>query len=296
MTMIRTSRWIQAAALALATLGATSCYYDPYYGGGGGGGGYYSGGGGISTTFIYTSSDRWLYDPLVYCYYDRYRGCYYDPYLYGYYPVGYCPRPLYGAYHPHGWYPGRGVLAPPSGFRDRYLSNYQNRVQQLKARNYRWANNVREKTDRAADALRNQRIRAAEKFKDAQFYQKQRNQNMRANQAERMQNMREQQQQFNDKVRGRNQFQQQPQQPQFQPGRAPQQRHQIQRQMRNPYDQPVNTAGGSRQARIAEAQQAQRQAAMEHRAGRQTPSQPQGNGGGGKTWKEKVQDQRRRGN
>ena len=160
--MIGTSFWLKAAAAALLAAVSTSCYYDPYYGGGyaGGGydGGYYGGGGGISSTFVYTSNDRWLYDPVVYCYYDRYRGAYYDPYLYGYYPVGYCPRPLYGAYHPHGWRPGHGHLPPPSGFRDRYLSNYRDRLSQLKAHNYRWAQNVREKTDSAADAMRDHTI------------------------------------------------------------------------------------------------------------------------------------------
>ena len=113
--MTKTSRWLKGAAAAAATLFVASCYYDPYGGGGYGGGGYYGGGGGLNATFVYTSSDRWLYDPSVYCYYDRYRRCYYDPYLYGYYPVGYCPRPIYGAYHPHGWR-GHGHLPPPSGF------------------------------------------------------------------------------------------------------------------------------------------------------------------------------------
>ncbi len=295
--MIRTSRWIKAAALALAALGATSCYYDPYSGGGYGGGGGYYGGGGVSTTFVYTSNDRWLYDPLVYCYYDRYRGRYYDPYLYGYYPSGYCPRPLYGAHHPHGW-SGHGVLAPPSGFRDRYLSNYQNRVDQLRARNYNWAQNVRERNDRAADALRNQRLRTAEQFRNAQYYQQQRNQNMRANQAERMDNLRDRQRQFNNNVRGRNQPQQQPQ---FQQRQQPPQRQRFQR-TRNPYDQPVNTAGAgnSRQARITQAQQSPRQRTVEQRAQRQPQpqAQPQGSGGGNaaQKWRENMQERRQRGN
>lgn len=263
--MTRTSRWLQGAAAALTTLIATSCYYDPGYAGGGYDSGYYGGGGGLNTTFVYTSNDRWLYDPAVYCYYDRQRRCYYDPYLYGYYPVGYCPPPIYGGRHPNGWRPGGGYCPPPSNYQNRYLSNYKNRVSNLKAKNYAWAQKVREQNQATTQAWRNQRANAAAKFQNARDAQSARNHNMRANQAQKQQNIRDQQKNWADKVRS---------QPQRQ---APQRQAppQNQRSQRSSYNQPVNTAGSGRQ-------RAQQPPA------RQSQPAPRNNGGG-KSWKEKVQ-------
>lgn len=278
--MTHPSRWLKCVAASAATLFVTSCYYDPYYSGSGGGysGGYSGGGGGLSTTFVYTSSDRWLYDPAVYCYYDRHRRCYYDPYLYGYYPVGYCPRPLHGAYHPHGWRPGSSYCPPPSNFRDRYLSNYQNRMSNLRAANVAWANKVHESNDRQAEAWRNQRARAAEKFQGAREAQSVRNQNLRAQQAQRQQSIREQQQILAGKTRSNN------------PWQSPQTAQQP------PPRQNFNQAGNaSRQARMAEAraQQQANQARVQPRPERQQRQAPaQGNGGGGNNWKEKMQERR----
>jgi flagellar biosynthesis GTPase FlhF len=277
------TRWLKGAAAAASALFLASCYYDPYYSGGsyggsGYGGGSYSSGGGLSTTFVYTSSDRWLYDPVVYCYYDRHRRCYYDPYLYGYYPVGYCPRPLHGAYHPHGWRPGSSYCPPPSNFRDRYLTNYQNRMANLKAANVAWAAKVHESNDRQAEAWRNQRARAAEKFQAARAQQSVRNQALRDQQAQRQQNIRDQQQALAGKPRPV------PTAPQFQQRPAG----------RNPY------AGGSaaRQAQMENArarQQELNQARLQQRQERQQ-AQPQprneGNGGGGGGWKQKMQERR----
>lgn len=168
--MSNSNPWLRASAAAFSMFLATSCYYDGYAGGGYSSAGYaydsgygYSGGG---TTFVYTSSDRWFYDPEVYCYYDRYRRCYYDPYLYGYYPVGYCPRPVYGLPHPGGWRPGSRYCPPPSGFRDRRLSSYDNRVALLRQRDYSWSRSVRERNIGNESAWRNQRVRSADSFRE----------------------------------------------------------------------------------------------------------------------------------
>jgi hypothetical protein len=173
--MKKTTLLLRSLSAAVAVLFTTSCYYDSNVRGGGGSyddddysensysdSGYRSG---ISANFVFTSNDRWLYDPIVYCYYDRHSRRYYDPYLYGYYPAGYCPRPIYGAHHPGGWRPGNRYCSPPSVFRDRYLSNHHNRVQLLRASNrYSWAASVRENNSHN-DSWRNQRIRNASSFK-----------------------------------------------------------------------------------------------------------------------------------
>lgn len=170
--MTTSSRWFRAALVAAGSFIATSCYYDPYASGAGyyGGSSYGGGGSQLHTTFVYTSNERWLYDPSVYCYYDRHRRCYYDPYLYGYYPVGYCPRPLYGARHPGNWRPGASCH-PPSNYRDRHIPNYQNRLQQLRSHNHTWASQVRERNDPAVHAWREQRFRAASNYQAAPTHQ-----------------------------------------------------------------------------------------------------------------------------
>jgi hypothetical protein len=79
---------------------------------------------------------------VVRCYYDRRRSCYYDPYLYGYYPRGYRPRPIYNCPHPYGW-GGKGHAPVPNGINSRTLNQKQDRVAQLQARNYSWARQAR---------------------------------------------------------------------------------------------------------------------------------------------------------
>ena len=274
--MTRSTRWFRAAAAAIATFAATSCYYDPYYSGGGDYDSGYYGGSGLNATFVYTSDDRWLYDPAVFCYYDRYRRCYYDPYLYGYYPVGYCPRPIYGGRHPGGW-GGRGYCPPPSGYRDRHLPNYQNRVAQLKASNYAWAEKVRERNDSTAEAWRNQRTRAASNFQSSRDAQQGRNQQMRDTQSQRQQSIQGKQPDWADKVRSQR--------------AAP---PQTQRQPRPAYNQPVDTAAAPRQARGATKGQPQ---SAPRQASQPAPRQPQpqqsgGDSGGGGKWKEKMQERK----
>lgn len=153
---------LRATLAASTVVFAASCYYEGYYSNYGTYDSYGYSGGGVS--FVYTSSDRWFYDPVVFCYYDRYRRCYYDPYLGGYYPVGYCPRPIYGAPHPGGWRPGQAYCPPPSNFRDRRLSNYHNRVDLLRSRQYSWAGSVRERNDGNVAAWQSRRIQSASQF------------------------------------------------------------------------------------------------------------------------------------
>ncbi len=160
------SRFIRTVLAACTLVFASSCYYDGYYSSYGAYDSYGYSGGGVS--FVYTSSDRWLYDPVVYCYYDRHRRAYYDPYLYGYYPVGYVPRPIYGVPHPHGWRPGRGYCPPPSNFRDRRLSNYHNRTDLLRSRQYSWAGSVRERNDGNMAAWQSRRLQNAAQFPSRQ--------------------------------------------------------------------------------------------------------------------------------
>ncbi len=162
MTMMATIRTV--ALLALAAAGLSSCAYDPYgadysasYG--------YAGGGG--TTFVHTSSSRWLYDPTVRCYYDVQRSLYYDPFLYGYYPSGYCPRPIYHAPHPYGW-SGRGACPTPREVRFRQLQNYRDRQALLRQRNYQWAQNVRVRQDSAVSGWQRQQVQRAANFQRQQ--------------------------------------------------------------------------------------------------------------------------------
>lgn len=144
-------RWTLAALAAASTASLVSCVYDPYYGGGYGYGNYdgygyggYGYGPTVQTSLIITSDNRWGYDRYRHCYYDYHRRAYYDPYLYGYYPIGYLPPIIYGAPHPYGWYPGRGVCPPPRHIRTGYISNYRNRVELLRQRDYSWARSARE--------------------------------------------------------------------------------------------------------------------------------------------------------
>lgn len=139
---MNTNRIIKSALIAAAAAIFSSCYYDPSYGGYG----TSYGTSGVSASFVSTSSDYWFYDPTVRCYYDRRRSAYYDPYLSGYYPRGYSPRPIYNAPHPYGW-GGRGHAPVPHGINGRTLNQQQDRVAQLQARNYSWANQVRVRND-----------------------------------------------------------------------------------------------------------------------------------------------------
>lgn len=145
-------------SLVAAALSLASCYYDPYsYGWSGGG---YSS---VGTSFVYTSSSHWIYDPWVRCYYDRRRHCYYDPWLRGYYPRGYCPRPVHGVPHPHGWN-GRGHLAPPRSPNSRYLDNRRERYLQLRQTDYAWANQVRAGSRHRGGNWSQQRLAAIQSF------------------------------------------------------------------------------------------------------------------------------------
>lgn len=141
----------------ILALGFSSCAYDPYYAGSGGsygggygggyGDGYGYGGSGFSTSlFVSTGSPRWGYDPYAGAYYDYSRRCYYDPYLSGYYPVGYRPRYVYGAPHPHGWSSGSRHCAPPSHVRNYNLSNYRDRGERYRSLGEPWSGNVRVNT------------------------------------------------------------------------------------------------------------------------------------------------------
>ena len=153
--------------LALAALAATSlasCYYPGGYDTGYNSG--YSdsyGFSGAGTSFVYTSSDRWFYDSSVRCYYDRTRHCYYDPWLNGYYPRGYCPRPVAHVPHPYGWN-GRGSCPPPRGVRNQQIDRYKDRMALLRAKNHAWARNVQEKRSETAHKWQEQRARQAATF------------------------------------------------------------------------------------------------------------------------------------
>ncbi len=145
-----TIRNLALAAVAATTLG--SCYYDAYGSGYSSSGSYgFSGG----TTFIHTSSDRWFYDPAVRCYYDRHRSCYYDPFLGGYYPSGYCPRPIVNAPHPYGWN-GRGSCPVPRNVTYVNLNRNQDRIAMLRARNHTWAQQASIRQDASERWQRNQ--------------------------------------------------------------------------------------------------------------------------------------------
>lgn len=157
---------------AMLTLGlATSCYYTPYDS-------YSSGFSTGGTSFVYTSNDRWLYDPAIRCYYDRQRSCYYDPWLNGYYPSGYAPRPVYGVPHPYGWN-GRGNCPVPRSVRYTQIDRYNDRVDLLRARNYQWAQQVRARNDVNIARFQANRAQQAANFRQAQAAQQQRNEELR---------------------------------------------------------------------------------------------------------------------
>lgn len=124
-------RVLAAAAAVFTALAFSSCAYDPYYSSTSVGGSYssgYGGGyGGSTSVFIATGDPHWGYDPTSYSYYDYRSRRYYDPYNYGYYPIGYRPRAVYGVSHPYGWRPGRAYIRPPVRVYDRTVSNYRSR-------------------------------------------------------------------------------------------------------------------------------------------------------------------------
>ncbi len=165
------NRLIKSALIAAAAAIFSSCYYDPSYGG------YATSYGttGISASFVSTSSDYWFYDPAVRCYYDRRRSAYYDPYLYGYYPRGYTPRPISNCPHPYGW-GGSGYAPVPRSVNGRILSQQQDRVAQLQARNYEWANQVRVRNDANVARWQRNQATAAANFRGDQSRQPVRNQ------------------------------------------------------------------------------------------------------------------------
>ena len=131
----------------LSALAVSSCAYDPYYSqasySGGYGSGYGYGGSNFSTSFfVSTGNPRWAYDPYAGCYFDHTRRAYYDPYLYGYYPVGYRPRYVVGAPHPHGWSRGGSYCPPPSRIRNHTIVNYSSRAQSYRTLGRDWSRNV----------------------------------------------------------------------------------------------------------------------------------------------------------
>jgi len=151
------------ALIALCAGSLASCYYPGGYDSGYGG--YadtygYSGGG---TTFIHTSSNRWFYDSSVRCYYDRTRHCYYDPWLNGYYPRGYCPRPVAHVPHPYGW-SGKGACPVPYNVNHRQIDRYKDRVALLHAKNHAWARNVKAQHQANARNWQQQRAKQASQF------------------------------------------------------------------------------------------------------------------------------------
>jgi len=150
---------------AAASLGFSSCAYDPYYGSTTVGGSYNSGGGYSvggsyssgygdgygyggsnfnTSVFVSTGNSRWGYDPYCYSYYDYSRRCYYDPYLNGYYPIGYRPAVVYGVPHPYGWRPGGGYCPPPRSVTNVTVVNYRNREAAYRGTNYGWSKQVRQ--------------------------------------------------------------------------------------------------------------------------------------------------------
>ena len=159
---MNTLRKLLLAAAAATTL--ASCYYDAYGSGYSSSGSYgFSGG----TTFIHTSSDRWFYDPSVRCYYDRHRSCYYDPFLGGYYPSGYCPRPIYNAPHPYGWN-GHGTCPVPRNVTYVNLDRGHDRLALLRARNLTWAQQATVRHDSSVDRWQQGRFQAASGYRPDQ--------------------------------------------------------------------------------------------------------------------------------
>lgn len=134
--------------VGVSVFAVSSCAYDPYYSGtaysGSYGHGYGYGSSGFSTSvFVSTGNPRWGYDPYAGCYYDYTRRSYYDPYLYGYYPVGYRPRYVYGAPHPGGWTYGSSYCPPPSRIHSHTLTNYSDRAERYRSLNTDWSSKVR---------------------------------------------------------------------------------------------------------------------------------------------------------
>jgi hypothetical protein len=146
---MKINRGLLAGLVAgVSVLAVSSCSYDPYYSGTSYSGSYGYGNGygssGFSTSvFVSTGNPRWGYDPYAGAYYDYTRRAYYDPYLYGYYPVGFRPRYVYGAPHPGGWVSGRSYCPPPSRIRSHSLTNYSNRAERYRSLNTDWSRNVR---------------------------------------------------------------------------------------------------------------------------------------------------------
>lgn len=131
----------------LSALAVTSCAYDPYYSGtsysGGYGSGYGYGGSNFSTSFfVNTGNPRWAYDPYAACYYDYTRRAYYDPHICGYYPVGYRPRYVVGAPHPHGWSRGSNYCPPPGRIRNYTIDSHADRAQSYRSLGRDWSRNV----------------------------------------------------------------------------------------------------------------------------------------------------------
>lgn len=234
--------------LAAGSLGlATSCYYTPYdygysdsYG--------FSGGGG--TSFVYTSSDRWLYDSAVRCYYDRNRGCYYDPWVGGYYPRGYCPAPVSGMPHPYGW-SGRGACPLPRNVHSRQIDRYQDRLALIRAKNYQWAEKVRAQRGATASRFQAQRAQQAANFRQAQEAQRERNQRARESMQQRNQRLRDAYQQNNRGYQPQNAA---PRQPQRGGGNNRGSRQNT--NARTGYTQPVNSAVQAQQQRNARLREA----------------------------------------
>lgn len=160
MIAMKTILMVKTALVAAAAAIFSSCYYDPSYGGYGSSYGTY----GVSASFVSTSSDYWFYDPSVRCYYDRRRSCYYDPYLSGYYPRGYTPRPISNCPHPYGW-GGKGRAPVPHGINGRTINNHQNRVAQLRTKNYSWANQVHVRNDAKVGRWQANQTSAASNFR-----------------------------------------------------------------------------------------------------------------------------------
>lgn len=157
--------FLAATVAAISAVAVSSCAYDPYYSrspyssgpsyASGYGSGYGYGGRNFTTTyFVSTGHSRWGYDPYARCYYDYSRRCYYDPYLNGYYPVGYRPRYVQGAPHPHGWRSGSRYIAPPSYIQDQRLDSYQNRTERYRSLNTDWSRNVQVNPTRESDSYR----------------------------------------------------------------------------------------------------------------------------------------------
>ena len=151
MTMKVNRVFLSATVAIISVLAVSSCFYDPHYSGSSYssryGNGYGYGGRSFTTTyFVHTNSPRWGYDPYARCYYDYSRRCYYDPYLKGYYPVGYRPRCVQAAPHPHGWRSGSRSIIAPSQIRDRKIDNYQNREDCYRSLNTHWSRNVQVNT------------------------------------------------------------------------------------------------------------------------------------------------------